>query len=336
MKPNFSRWLWFALLVSVGVSASAKEVKLLNASYDPTRELYAAFNAEFAKEWKRKTGDTLVVQQSHGGSGKQARSVIDGLQADVVTLALAFDIDAISSRGRLLPTNWQSRLPNNSAPYFSTMVFLVRKGNPKNIKNWEDLVRPGVGVITPNPRTSGGARWGYLAAWGYAERELHYDEAETLDFMRKLFKNVLVLDSGARGATTSFVQRNMGDVLITWENEALLSLREVGASAVEIVRPGISILAEPAVAWVDKVVDRHGTAELAKAYLNYLYSPEGQTLAARHFYRPRLESIAAKYQEQFPKMQMFTIDEAFGGWAKAHAEHFSDNGTFDRVQRAGR
>lgn len=309
----------------------AKEVKILNVSYDPTRELYAEFNSAFSKFWKEKTGDTVVVQQSHGGSGKQARSVIDGLEADVVTLALAYDIDAIAEKGRLLAPDWQKKLPHNSAPYTSTIVFLVRKGNPKNIKDWSDLVRPGVSVITPNPKTSGGARWNYLAAWAYAARKNEGDEAKARDFVKQLFKNVPVLDTGARGSTTTFVQRRIGDVLVAWENEAYLALKEFGADKFQVVTPSLSILAEPPVALVDKVVQKHGTAVVAKAYLDFLYSEEGQDIAGRQFYRPRSEKAAAKYAAQFPKVQLVTIDEEFGGWGKAQAKHFGDGGIFDQI-----
>ncbi len=318
------------------VAGTAREVKLLNVSYDPTRELYQEFNASFAKYWQGKTGDRVVIQQSHGGSGKQARSVIDGLSADVVTLALAYDIDMIAEKGKLLPPDWQARLPDKSSPYTSTIVFLVRKGNPKGIKDWEDLAKPGVRVITPNPKTSGGARWNYLAAWGYALRANNNDEAKAREFVGRIFKNVPVLDSGARGATTTFVQRNIGDVLIAWENEALLSQKESGAGQFELVLPSVSILAEPPVAWVDKVVARHGTRELAEAYLNYLYSPEGQEIVARNFYRPRLESVAQKHAGTFAKLQLFTIDELFGGWKKAQKTHFADGGVFDQIQQGNR
>jgi sulfate/thiosulfate-binding protein len=328
-------WSFVTILVSLGV-ADAKEIKLLNASYDPTRELYQDFNAAFAKYWQSKTGDTLTIQQSHGGSGKQARAVIDGLEADVVTLALAYDIDAIAEKGRLLPADWQKRLPNNSAPYTSTIVFLVRKGNPKGIKDWNDLVNPKVSVVTPNPKTSGGARWNYLAAWGYALKQFGNDESKARDFVARLFKNVPVLDTGARGATTTFVQREIGDVLIAWENEALLSLKESSPNKFELVIPSLTILAEPPVTWVDRVVKRHGTSEVAEGYLRYLYTPEGQEIAANHFYRPRLESVAAKYATSFPKINLFTIDEVFGGWQKAQKTHFSEGGIFDQIQQGNR
>lgn len=314
----------------------AKEIQLLNVSYDPTRELYAEFNAAFAKYWKEKTGDTLAVRQSHGGSSKQARAVIDGLQADVVTLALAYDIDAIASRGRLLPADWQKRLPHNSSPYTSTVIFLVRKGNPKGIKDWDDLVKPGVAVVTPNPRTSGGARWNYLAAWGYALKRYAGDETRARDFVARLFKNVPVLDTGARGATTTFVQRGIGDVLLSWENEAFLARKEFGSDQFEVVVPSLSILAEPPVAVVDKVARRKGTEAVAQAYLEYLYSDIGQEIAGKHFYRPRLAKAAEKFAAVFPAIELFTIDEVFGGWAKAQQVHFNDGGIFDQIQRANR
>jgi sulfate transport system substrate-binding protein len=311
----------------------AKEIKLLNVSYDPTRELYVEINQAFAKQWQAKSGDTVKIDQSHGGSGKQARSVIDGLAADVVTLALAYDIDVIAERGRLLPKDWQKRLPNNSAPYTSTIVFLVRKGNSRNIKDWDDLAKPGVTVVTPNPKTSGGARWNYLAAWAYAESRLGKDPARVKDFMKRLFKNVPVLDSGARGATTTFVQRGVGDVLIAWENEAYLALKEFGPEKFEIVTPSLSILAEPPVAIVDKYAKKHGTEALAKAYLDFLYSEEGQEIAARNFYRPRNDKIASKYADRFSKVKLVTIDEAFGGWKKAQKTHFGEGGVFDEIVR---
>jgi sulfate transport system substrate-binding protein len=318
------------------LSVSARELKILNVSYDPTRELYQEVNAAFSKQWQAKTGDRLVIQQSHGGSGKQARSVIDGLEADVVTLALAYDIDAIAEKAKLLPADWQTRLPDRSAPYVSTIVFLVRKGNPKGIKDWGDLIKPGVNVVTPNPKTSGGARWNYLAAWGYALKAFGQSEEKAREFVSALFKNVPVLDTGARGATTTFVQRGIGDVLIAWENEALLSMNEFGKGKFETVAPSLSILAEPSVAWIDKVVRRHGTAEVAKAYLEFLYTPEGQEIAARHYYRPRLEAVARKHTGTFPNLNLFTIDEMFGGWQKAQQTHFSEGGVFDRIQQARR
>jgi sulfate/thiosulfate transport system substrate-binding protein len=325
----------FLSLLAVGLAAGAfaKDVKLLNVSYDPTRELYLEVNQAFAKQWKAKTGDNVKVDQSHGGSGKQARSVIDGLAADVVTLALAYDIDVIAERGRLLPADWQKKLPNNSSPYTSTIVFLVRKGNSKGIKDWDDLIKPGVKVVTPNPKTSGGARWNYLAAWAYAEQKFAKDPAKTKDFLKLLFKNVPVLDSGARGATTTFVQRGVGDVLIAWENEAYLALKEFGPEKFEIITPSLSILAEPPVAVVDKVAKKNGTEALAKAYLEFLYSEEGQEIAARNFYRPRNEKVAAKYGDKFAKVKLVTIDEAFGGWQKAQKAHFGEGGVFDEIVR---
>ncbi len=318
------------------VAAWAKEVTLLNVSYDPTREFYQEFNAAFAAHWQAKTGDKVTIQQSHGGSGKQARSVIDGLSGDVVTLALAYDIDAIAEKGKLLPADWQKRLPHNSAPYTSVILFLVRKGNPKSIKDWDDLIKPGVSVVTPNPKTSGGARWNYLAAWGYALRKYGNDEAKAREFVAAIFKNVPVLDTGARGSTTTFVQRGIGDVLIAWENEALLSLKESGKGEFEVVAPSLSILAEPPVAIVDKVVNRRGTRVVAEAYLNFLYTPEGQELAARHFYRPRLETVVQKHEAVFRKLELFTIDGVFGGWQKAQKTHFTDGGVFDQIQQRNR
>jgi sulfate/thiosulfate-binding protein len=310
-------------------------VKLLNVSYDPTRELYQSINTAFAKQWKAKTGQDVQISQSHGGSGKQARSVIDGLQADIVTLALAYDIDSISERAHLLPADWQKRLPNNSTPYTSTIVFLVRKGNPKHIKDWEDLVKPGVAVITPNPKSSGGARWSYLAAWGYALKKNSGDDKKAQEFVTKLYKNVPVLDSGARGSTTTFVQRGIGDVLLSWENEAFLALNELGKDKFEVVTPSVSILAEPPVSVVDKVAAKHGTTEVAKAYLEFLYTEEGQEIGAKNYYRPRLEKIAAKYADRFPKLQLFTVDEVFGGWQKAQKRHFDDGGVFDKIYTPG-
>ena len=319
-----------ALLALAATGAVAKEIALLNVSYDPTRELYQDYNKAFAKYWKAKTGDDVVVKASHGGSGKQARSVIDGLDADVVTLALAYDIDEIAQRGKLLAPDWQGRLKYNSAPYTSTIVFLVRKGNPKAINDWGDLVRPGVSVVTPNPKTSGGARWNYLAAWGWAQKK-YGSEAKAAEFVAALYRNVPVLDSGARGATTTFVERGIGDVLIAWENEALLAQKELGPDRFDVVAPSASIRAEPPVALVDKVVDKRGTRAVASAYLEYLYSPEGQDIAGRHHYRPTDPAAAAKHAAQFPKIELFTIDQAFGGWAQAQKTHFADGGMFDRI-----
>ena len=308
-----------------------KTRELLNVSYDPTRELYQDFNQAFAKEYKAKTGQDVEIQQSHGGSGKQARSVIDGLAADVVTLALAADIDALHNNGNLIPADWQKRLPNNSSPYTSTINFLVRKGNPKGIKDWDDLIKPGVEVITPNPKTSGGARWNFLAAWGYALKKYGNDQEKAKDFVAKLYKSVPVLDSGARGATTTFVQRGLGDVLIAWESDAFLSVKELGRDKFEIVYPSVSILAEPPVSIVDKVVDQKGTRKVATAYLEYLYSPEGQEIAAKNFYRPRSSEVAEKYGKQFPKIELFTIDDVFGGWTKAQKTYFDDGAVFDKI-----
>jgi sulfate/thiosulfate-binding protein len=304
---------------------------LLNVSYDPTRELYQDYNAAFVKYWKAKSGQDVKIQQSHGGSGAQARSVIDGLQADVVTLALAYDIDAISEKAQLLPAKWQSRLPNNSTPYTSTIVFLVRKGNPKGIKDWDDIVKPGVSIITPNPKTSGGARWAYLAAWGYAYLKNGKSDAAAKDFVAKVYKNVPVLDSGARGATTTFVERGIGDVLLAWENEALLSVKELGPDKFQVVYPSTSILAEPPVSVVDKVVDKKGTRAVAEAYLQYLYTPEGQEIAARNFYRPRNEAVANKYASTFPKLKLFTLADVAGDWHKTQTVHFADGGVFDQI-----
>jgi len=324
----------FNWLAPVATRASEKETILLNVSYDPTRELYQDFNSAFAKYWLSKGGGPVRIEMSHGGSGKQARSVIDGLKADVVTLGLAYDIDAIATNAKLLPADWQKRLPNNSAPYTSTMVFLVRKGNPKHIKDWSDLTKPGISVITPNPKTSGGARWNYLAAWGYALKQNGGNDAKAKAFVTALFKNVPVLDSGARGSTTTFVQRGLGDVLIAWENEAFLAIHEFGADKFEIVAPSMSILAEPPVSVVDKVVDEHGTRKVAEEYLKYLYSPQGQEIAARNFYRPRDPNIAKKYAARFPNINLFTID-LFGGWTKAQKTHFADGGTFDQIYKPG-
>ena len=333
----------FALIAILTISGitSAKNVALLNVSYDPTRELYQELNAAFAKQWQGKTGQVITINQSHGGSGKQARSVIDGLEADVVTLALAYDIDAIAEKANLLSSNWQSKLPDNSAPYTSTIVFLVRKGNPKSIKDWDDLIKPGISVITPNPKTSGGARWNYLAAWGYALKQCKADTNESPDqrakeFVTKLYKNVPVLDSGARGSLTTFVQREIGDVFLSWENEAFLAVNELGKGKFEIVVPSASILAEPPVAIVDKVVDRRGTRAAAQAYLEFLYTEQGQEIAAKHYYRPRLKSVAEKYAGQFTKVNLFTIDEVFGGWQKAQKAHFADGGVFDQIYQEGK
>ena len=313
------------------LTASAADVTLLNVSYDPTRELYQDYNAAFAKYWKAKSGDNVTIKQSHGGSGKQARAIIDGLEADVATLALAYDVDQLSEKGKLIPKDWQKRLQHNSSPYTSTIVFLVRKGNPKKIKDWNDLVKPGISVITPNPKTSGGARWNYLAAWAYALKQNNNDEAKAKEFVGKLFKNVPVLDSGARGSTTTFVERGIGDVLLAWENEAFLAKKELGPDKVEIVVPSLSILAEPPVTVVDKVVDKRKTRKVAEAYLQYLYSEEGQEIAAKNYYRPTLESVAKKYEAQFPKVSLITIDDVFGGWAKAQKTHFADGGVFDQI-----
>jgi sulfate/thiosulfate transport system substrate-binding protein len=318
------------LILAAALAPPARAQELLNVSYDPTRELYQAFNAAFVKQWQARTGKTVAVQQSHGGSGKQARAVIDGLEADVLTLALAYDIDAVAEGG-LLPRDWQKRLPNNSSPYTSTIVFLVRKGNPKAIRDWSDLAKPGVQVVTPNPKTSGGARWNYLAAWAFALKQPGGSDAKARDFVTAVYKNVPVLDSGARGSTTTFVQRGIGDVLLAWENEAFLSIKELGPDKVEIVIPSLTILAEPPVAVVDKVVDKKGTRALAQAYLDYLYSPEGQEIAARNYYRPRQEAVAAKYAKTFPKVNLVTIDEVFGGWQKAQKTHFADGGVFDQI-----
>ncbi len=323
-------------LVEFAISAQARDIKILNVSYDPTRELYQDVNAAFAKQWKERTGDTVTVQQSHGGSGKQARAVIDGLEGDVVTLALAYDIDAIAEKSKFIAADWQKRLPNNSTPYTSTIVFLVRKGNPKGIKDWDNLITPDVKVITPNPKTSGGARWNYLAAWGYALKKNNNDPKKAQEFVARICKNVPVWDTGARGATTTFVERGIGDVLIAWENEALLSLKQAGGGNFELITPSLSILAEPPVTWVDRVVRKHGTTEVAKAYLEFLYSPDGQEIAARNFYRPRLESVAQKYADKFPKLTLFTIDEVFGGWQKAQKTHFAEGGVFDQIQQANR
>ena len=335
-KPSSTLPAWAALLLAGFTTVSALQaVDLLNVSYDPTRELYVDFNKAFTTHYKTETGKDVSIKQSHGGSGKQARSVIDGLEADVVTLALAADIDALNKNGGLVAKDWQKRLPDNSSPYTSTIVFLVRKGNPKGIKDWDDVVKPGVGVITPSPKTSGGARWNYLAAWGYALKKNNGDEGKAKSFVGQLYQNILKqnlpLGAGARDATNNFVQRGLGDVLLAWENEAYLSLKEFGADKFEIVTPSVSILAEPPVAVVDKVVERHGTRAAAEAYLKYLYTPEGQEIAARNFYRPRLKEVADKHAADFPKVNLFTIDEIAGGWSKAQPKHFDDGGIFDQI-----
>jgi sulfate/thiosulfate transport system substrate-binding protein len=332
------KWLAIAMVLG-GLSPGfilGKTVTLLNASYDPTREFYKDYNAAFAKVWLAKTGDTLVVNQSHDGSGKQARAIIDGLPADVTTLALAYDIDIIAAKGQRLPLDWQKQLPNNSSPYTSTILFLVRRGNPKGIKDWDNLVSSGVSVVTPNPKTSGGARWNYLAAWGYALRKNKGDEKQAREFVTALFKNVAKMDVGARAATMSFVKNDIGDVLLTWENEAILSLKEIGDGKFDLVVPSVSILAEPPVAVVEKVARKHGTETVAKAYLEYLYSPEGQEIAARHHFRPRLEAVARQHAADFPKLELFTVDEVFGGWQKAHQAHFAEGAVFDQIQAAKR
>jgi len=336
MKIAFSRREAIALAVAAGVLGGAQlayaaETTLLNVSYDPTRELYQEYNTAFAKYWKEKTGEDVKINQSHGGSGKQARAVIDGLEADVVTLALAGDVEQLHSKGNLIPADWQKRLPNNASPYTSTIVFLVRKGNPKGIKDWPDLAKDGVEVVTPNPKTSGGARWNYLAAWGYALKQPGGSDATAKELVTKIYKNTKVLDTGARGSTTTFVERGIGDVLIAWENEAYLSVKELGPDKFEIVTPTLSILAEPPVSVVDKVVDKRGTRKVAEAYLNYLYSPEGQEIAGKNFYRPQDAKVAEKYAKQFAPVKLFTIDEVFGGWAKAQKTHFDDGGIFDQI-----
>jgi sulfate/thiosulfate transport system substrate-binding protein len=332
------RWLLGAAAVAALVmfSGSARaQVKLLNVSYDPTRELYQGINQAFAKQWQQKTGQTVTISQSHGGSGKQARSVIDGLDGDVVTLALAYDIDAIAEQSGRIAKDWQKRLPDNSSPYTSTIVFVVRKGNPKGIKDWDDLVKPGVAVVAPNPKTSGGARWAYLAAWGYALQKSGGDQNQAKEFVRKLYHNVPVLDSGARGSTTTFGQRGIGNVLIAWENEAQLLVNELGKDKFDVVNPSVSILAEPPVAVVDKNVDKHGTRAVAEAYLKFLYSDEGQEIALKNHYRPRSAAILAKHRGAFPSIKLFTIDQVFGGWKKAQATHFADGGTFDQIYQPG-
>ena len=323
--------LAFTLSLVAPITALAKEVTLLNVSYDPTRELYVDYNAAFSKYWQAKTGDTVKVNQSHGGSGKQARAIIDGLDADVATLALAYDVDQLYDKAKLIPKDWQKRLGHNSSPYTSTIVFLVRKGNPKNIKDWNDIIKPGVSVITPNPKASGGARWNYLAAWAYALKVNSNDEAKAREFVAKVYKNVPVLDSGARGATTTFVERGIGDVLLAWENEAYLAKKELGPDKVDIVIPSLSILAEPPVTVVDKFAKKHGTEVVAKAYLDYLYSVEGQDIIGKNYYRPTSEAAIKKYDSQFPKLELVKIDEVFGGWTKAQKTHFADGGTFDQI-----
>ena len=322
---------FIAALTLTTLNIYAADINLLNVSYDPTRELYQDYNEAFAKYWKAKTGDNVKVQASHGGSGKQARAVIDGLEADVATLALSYDVDQLYEKGRLIPADWQKRLNHNSSPYTSTIVFLVRKGNPKKIKDWDDIIKPGVAVITPNPKTSGGARWNYLAAWAYALKQNNNDEAKAKEFVTKLYKNVPILDSGARGATTTFVERGIGDVLLAWENEAYLAKKELGPDKVEIVVPSLSILAEPPVTVVDKYAKKHGTEKVAQAYLEYLYSEEGQEIAAKNYYRPTLDSVAKKYTNQFAKVNLIKIDDVFGGWQKAQKTHFNDGGVFDEI-----
>ncbi|QPF76295.1 sulfate ABC transporter substrate-binding protein [Roseateles sp. DAIF2] len=336
MKQQIVRRTLLALALGAASLAAQAQVTLLNVSYDPTRELYQDFNAAFIKQWKAKTGETITIKQSHGGSGKQARSVIDGLEADVVTLALAYDVDALHDVAKLIPADWQKRLASNAAPYTSTIVFLVRKGNPKKINNWPDLARSGVDVITPNPKTSGGARWNYLAAWAYALKQPGGNADSAKAFVKRIYSNTKVLDSGARGSTTTFVERGIGDVLIAWENEAYLAVKELGPDKVEIVTPSLSILAEPPVSVVDKTVDKKGTRKQAQAYLDYLYSPEGQEIAARHYYRPRDAKVAAKYAKQFAPVTLFTIDDLFGGWRTAQKTHFDDGGVFDQIYTPGR
>lgn len=330
-NKKFFIWIQILSIALFSHAIFAKEITLLNVSYDPTREFYEDYNTAFNQYWQAKTGDTVVVKQSHGGSGKQARAIIDGLEADVATLALAYDVDQLAEKGRLIPKNWQKRLSHNSAPYTSTIVFLVRKGNPKNIKDWNDVIKPGVSVITPNPKTSGGARWNYLAAYAFALKQNNNDDAKAKAFVKQLFKNVPVLDSGARGATTTFVERGIGDVLLTWENEAFLAQKELGPDKVEIIVPSLSILAEPSITLVDKNANKHGTRAVAEAYLQYLYSEEGQEIAAKNYYRPTLETVAKKYEKQFPAIHLIKIDEVFGGWQKAQKTHFADGGVFDEI-----
>jgi sulfate transport system substrate-binding protein len=336
--PRFAGYTLAALsfLFLFTQTVFAKDVTLLNVSYDPTRELYAAVNTSFAADWKAKTGDTVTINQSHGGSGKQARSVIDGLEADVVTLALAYDIDEIATRAKLLPQNWQARLPGNSSPYTSTIVFLVRKGNPLKVRDWGDLAKPGVQVITPNPKTSGGARWNYLAAWAWALKQPGGNDATARTFLSKVFKNVPILDTGARGSTITFTQRGIGDVLLAWENEAYLSVKELGPDKFDIVYPSISILAEPPVALIDRNVDKHGTRAVAEAYLKFLYTKPAQELIAQNFYRATDPEIAAKYSNKYPKIPLVTVDQVFGGWQKAQALHFNDGGVFDQIYQPGK
>lgn len=328
--PSFTA-LILVLALASPIVATAADVTLLNVSYDPTRELYQDYNAAFAKYWKTKTGDNVTVKSSHGGSGKQARAIIDGLDADVATLALAYDVDQLYEKGKLIPKDWQKRLPHNSSPYTSAIVFLVRKGNPKHIKDWDDIIKPGVSVITPNPKTSGGARWNYLAAYAYALKKYGNEDAKAREFVSKLYKNVPVLDSGARGSTTTFVERGIGDVLLAWENEAFLAQKELGPDKVDIVVPSLSILAEPPVTIVDKVVDKRKTRAVAEAYVQYLYSEEGQEIAAKNYYRPTLASVAQKYEKNFPRINLITIDDVFGGWQKAQKTHFADGGVFDQI-----
>ena len=336
LKKTIARLVVLGAMISIGLTpAVAADVSLLNVSYDPTRELYQDFNKAFAKQYNAATKEKVTIRQSHGGSGKQARSVIDGLEADVVTLALAYDIDEIAERAKLLAPDWQKKLPSNAAPYTSTIVFLVRRGNPKGLKDWDDLVKTGVSVITPNPKTSGGARWNYLAAWGYADKKFAGDQSKSREFVKAIYKNVPVLDSGARGSTTTFVERGVGDVLLALENEAILAQKELGPDKFEIITPSISILAEPPVAIIDKVVDKRGTRKVAQAYLDYLYTEEGQEISARHYYRPRLEKVAKKYEKQFPKITLINIEQAFGGWKKATLAHFVDGASFDQIYQPG-
>ena len=322
------------LAFSAATASARADTSLLNVSYDPTREFYQEYNAAFAKYWQGKTSEKVTVKQSHGGSGKQARSVIDGLSADVVTLALAYDVGALAAK-KMIPENWQKRLPQNASPYTSTIVFLVRKGNPKQIRDWDDLAKPGIGVVTPNPKTSGGARWNYLAAWAYALKQPGGSDEKAKEFVGKIFRNVKVLDSGARGSTTTFTERGIGDVLLAWENEAFLAVKELGPDKFDIVMPSLSILAEPPVSVVDKIVDKRGTRKVAEAYLEYLYSPEAQEIAAKHYYRPRDQKVAAKYAKQFAMVNLITIDDVFGGWEKAQRTHFADGGNFDKIYGAG-